>query len=286
MSTEAPELSIVTGTRNRLDLLAEMVASVLEHTELSFELLIGDGSDSEYASFDDPRVQVFPEEEPLGSVRGYNELFKRARADLVCYLNDDLVVLPGWSRRILDVFRQHPEVDLACIPLIEPDEPRPFIALYHSIPYAQMGVLRRQAGEALGWFDERYRAYGPDPDLAMRLIASGRRLAPIYGAVVEHLKVEDDPRESNSRTFESDNAELHRLWYPRRYEIRRKYRKRSFRYFEGFDTRPSESYGCSLLTVPESPDSLPEKPLSPHVVKRRKLKHLVRSVWPGAAHGA
>ena len=121
----------------------------------------------------------------------------------------------------------------------------------------------------------------------MRLISSGRRLAPVYGAVVHHLKVEDDQREGNTGKFDADNAELSRRWYPRRFAIGRKYRRSSFGYFEGFDTRYSESYRCPVLTVPDSPEDKPERPLAPHVVKRRKfkLKRIIRSVMPGGKHG-
>ncbi len=105
MDSEAPLLSIVTGTRNRPDLIADMVNSVLAHTKHPFELLIADGSDGEPFVCNDPRVRVFPETEPLGSVRAYNAVFEQAQGDFVCFLNDDLVVLPGWSVAIFDDLR-------------------------------------------------------------------------------------------------------------------------------------------------------------------------------------
>lgn len=273
MTAEPPLLSIVTGTRNRPKLIADMVSSILENTEHSFEILIGDCSDGALFTCEDPRVRVIPEPVPLGFGRGYNKLFKQARGDFVCYLNDDLVVLPGWSTAIFDVFERHPEVDMACIPVIEPDEPAPFLLLFWQIPVAQFGVLRREAGEALGWFDERYRFYAPDVDLSMRVIDSGRRLAPVFGRVVRHFRIEDSQRDENEMNLKPDNKLLFKSWKKRRWKIIRKYRKNSFRYFEGFETRQSGGYyNAILLTVPEHPDARPRLPSQPYLVERPGIR--------------
>ena len=68
----------------------------------------------------------------------------------MCFLNDDLEVLSGWSEKVTGIFNEHSEIDMACIPLVEPDDPDPFVLLYKQIPYAQMGVVRRTIGDSLG----------------------------------------------------------------------------------------------------------------------------------------
>ncbi len=106
----------------------------------------------------------------------------------------------------------------------------------------------------------------------MRVIDSGRRVAPVYGQIVRHLKVEDELRDRNMRQFNEDSAQLSRSWKPRRTELRKKYRNGSFRYFKGLDTGHSKSYDCYLLTIPEGPDAKPKRPSRPHRVKRPSLK--------------
>jgi GT2 family glycosyltransferase len=273
-------LSIVTGTRNRPDSISAFVRSILEHTTHPFELLIGDASDDEPFACEDERVRILPETEPLGACRAYNRLFRAARGEFVCFLNDDLEVLPEWSDRIFDVFARHPEVELAPIPLIEPDEPLPFVMLYHDVPVTQMGVVRRAAGEQLGWFDECFRAYGTDVDFTMRFVASGRAMAPVFGRVVHHHKLEDDLRTSTSATLQRDNQTLSQRWRPRVPALRRAYRRVSYRYFRRLSTRWSEGYRRRLLTIPAAPEARPWVSLHPHRVAWR---HLLR---PGPSASA
>ena len=266
LSHETPLLSVLTGTRNRPEILSDMVRSVLEHTKHPFELLIGDASDGSPFECGDPRVRVLQESTPLGPVRGFNKLFRQAQGDLVCWLNDDLEVLPCWSDAVVGVFESYPEVDLVCLPLMEPEDPDPFILLYKQIPYAQMGVIRRDVGDSLGWFDERYQNYGPDIDFTMRFIDSDRRMAPVYGRVLRHHKIEDGNREVMMERAKSDNAKVGRILKPRRYEIRAKFRRTSYHYFSNLGLRYSDSYGCDMLDIPLAPDGNQAPPERPYQV--------------------
>jgi glycosyltransferase involved in cell wall biosynthesis len=266
-----PLLSIVTGTRNRPESLALFVRSVLEHTRQPFELLIGDASEGPPFRSRDPRVRVFPEAVPLGYARGYNELFRRARGELVAYLNDDVEVLPHWSETVLAAFERHPEIDLVCIPLVEPGDPDPFLLLYQEMPVAQMGVLRREAGRALGWFDERFWFYGADTDLSLRVMDAGRRLAPAFGRPLLHHRLDDGERDRNMRCAPPDLRMLDQLWKRRLNATRRRYRRTSFPYFRGLEVSRRSDYGADVLRIPLEPNGLPRQPARPYRLKRRWL---------------
>ncbi len=262
-----PLLSIVSGTRNRPEFVARFVWSVLEHVTVPFELLIGDASDGgSFFESPDPRVHVYPERVRLGPPRGYNALFRRARGAWVCYLNDDLEIGAGWSEAVVAALARHPEADLFCLPMLEPGEPGPIILLYQQLPYANMGMVRREAGDALGWFDEGYRFYATDVDLAMRAIASGYRIAPAIGAHVFHHHLPDEERVGNQDFLDGDNERLRRTWRPRRKELRRRYRRTSFRHFRGLGTRACPNYHCDAIDVPLDPAAR-TRPRQPHRVK-------------------
>jgi GT2 family glycosyltransferase len=256
-----PFLSIVTGTRNRPASIDRMVRSVLDHTHGSFEVLVGDASDEqERLSFDDPRVTVVPEPEPLGPPRGFNALLRRARGRWVCWLNDDLEVLPGFGDALRAAIDRDPEVDLFCLPVVERGDDEALLLLHMSVPYACMGAVRRTSGEALGWFDEGYSFYAMDPDFALRLILSGRRLAPAHGADVAHHRLDDDLRAANREAFERDNARMRRRFRRRQSRIRRCYRRSSHRYFRHLEVKRSRAHGCRALAVPEIPQDGASRP--------------------------
>lgn len=258
-------ISVIVGTRNRPQLIERFVASIVAHTTHPFEVLVGDASDRVpcYES-GDSRVRVLWESEPLGYVRGYNALFREARGSYVAFLNDDLEVLPGWSEGVMGLFQRHPKVDLACLPMVEPDEEGAFLLLYSGIPYACMGVARREAGEALGWFDEGYRFYAADPDFSLRLILSGRRLAPVFGPPLVHHKHPDGARDANRAHLERDNRRLQEIWTRRMKQVRRSYRRGSSRYFRGLETRWSEAHQTDALEIPGSDADRPLNPRRPH----------------------
>ena len=262
----APILSVTTGTRNRPDSIDRFVASVLEKTSVPFELLVADASDRVPAfRCADTRVRVFREDPPLGPVRGSNALFRRARGAWVCFLNDDLEVTAGWGQAVLAAAARFSRADLLCLPVLERGEQSAKILLYYDLPYACMGGVRREAGEAMGWFDEGFSFYAVDPDFALRMIAAGRRLAPVLGTCVVHDRLADEERESHRDLLEQDNARLDRVWKPRLPELYRRYRRTSYRYFRRLETTFSQVWKTDALEVPLGGAPTP-RPRRPHRV--------------------
>lgn len=263
-----PVFTITTGTRNRPEAIARMVQSVVEHTGVPFELLIADASDRQGTlHFLDPRVRVIPEPARLGPPRGFNVLFRQARGLWVIYLSDDLELPRGWGPALLAATQRNPEVDLFVLPVVERGDSEAMLLLYHGMPYACFGCLRREAGRALGWFDEDYSFYATDPDLAMRLIKAGRRLAPARGAHVFHHRLADEERVHNQLAFERDNARLSSIWRSQHRAQLRRYRRTSFRYFRDLETRWSEVWESKALAVPTDARPPSQPPLKRHRVR-------------------
>ena len=255
-----------------------MLDSVLQHTTHSFEVLIGDASETPL-HYDDPLVRIIHENPPVGPVRGFNQLMQYAKGEFVAFLNDDLEVLPGWSEAVVHVFEKNPEVDMACVPLMEPNDPEPFVLLYKQIPYAQMGVVRRQVGESLGWLDERFKNYAPDADFTMRLIDSGKVLAPICSKIVWHHKLEDENRLVMESNAKSDNSELGRIWKHRRFDIRKKFENKSYHLFSHLGIRYSNTYGCDMLDIPASPDTEPTSPIRPYQITYPRFYRVTEAIY-------
>ena len=69
----------------------------------------------------DPRIKVVRNNQNLGFVDTCNNGARKAIGDLLIFLNNDLVLLPGWFTPLLDTFRHFPETGVVGGKLILPD---------------------------------------------------------------------------------------------------------------------------------------------------------------------
>lgn len=121
MSTEPPTVSIVICTYNRLALLQQAVASSLADAtrqDVPFEIVIADNSPSRHAEAfaaalaADGRPVRWVHASPPNISVARNAGLHAARAGLVAFLDDDLVVEPGWLDHLLAALRTH-DADVA-----------------------------------------------------------------------------------------------------------------------------------------------------------------------------
>ena len=105
----APLVSVVIPTRDRADLLAVCVDSVLERTDYpAFEIVIADNGSQEPATFAlferltrDGRVRVVDASGPFNYSRINNQAVGESRGQIVALLNNDIeVITPDWMREM------------------------------------------------------------------------------------------------------------------------------------------------------------------------------------------
>ena len=121
--------SIIIPTCNRALSLQRTLESVLpqagRHDDV--EVLVIDNASSDETARVVARsdsVRYLFEKEP-GLHNGRHKGLRESRGDLLCFLDDDVVVLPGWLDGVLDVFRDE-KVVLAggrIVPRFESDPP-------------------------------------------------------------------------------------------------------------------------------------------------------------------
>lgn len=106
-----------------------------------------------------------------------NRGWRRARGELVCFLDDDVVVDPDWSRALITAHRESPEAVLQGRTEPHPNEAPHQDAFSRSRAvtgldwnYATCNIgYPRSLLERLGGFDEAYRfAFAEDTDLGWR----------------------------------------------------------------------------------------------------------------------
>lgn len=209
-----PVLSLVTGTVNRPQSFERLLASIVAHTSVEWELVVADASDAPLVC-GHGRVRVLPERPRLGCVKGYNRAFSVTRGDWVIWLNDDAEVLPGYDMAAIGFMEQWPRIGLGALHYSECGGPFHVNSAW-GCTYANFGIIRRSLGEHVGWFDEDLVMYGNDNSLAIRVLMADYGIGDIPEARVLHHSVKDATREGNQRTRERDSIILHQKYMPYR----------------------------------------------------------------------
>jgi GT2 family glycosyltransferase len=209
-----PEISFITGTRNRPNDLRRMIDS-LEFCTLNWELIISDASDKpieneEIATEDTwKRIKVIPERPRLGVSRGYNKAFRKARGRYCLWLNDDCVVEHGTAEAAVTFMDGNPHVGLGAIPYSEPGKLKYETYSYLGLPYANFGIISKELGDQIGYFDEEFHFYGSDNALAFRVLMAGKGIAPVYWGRIFHYATPDAHRfENNDPTQREHDCRL------------------------------------------------------------------------------
>jgi GT2 family glycosyltransferase len=134
-------------------------------------------------------------------------------AELVCFVDDDVAVRPGWLRALIDGAARNPEHGCLTGPVravFEGYAPRfcgregpPITSLdlgpsECDAPHAWGANLavRRSAVEAVGRFDESLGLYGDEQEWEARLHAAGGRIRWLPDAALDHRRAGDDARVS------------------------------------------------------------------------------------------
>ena len=216
--TDSPAISVLMVVYGGGALAIDAVASLVEHTTHPFEVIVVDN-----ASADDSVSKIregivgltlIAEDSNLGFGGGNNRAVREARAPVVCMLNPDARVTPGWLDPLLAVL-DDPLVGAVAPALIGADgelqevgavvdhwgytgpigtrgfgQPVPAQSGRVCVDYASAACLlmRTDVFRSIDGFDPIYRlAYYEDVDLGMRLWERGLQVCGEPASRVIHL---------------------------------------------------------------------------------------------------
>jgi GT2 family glycosyltransferase len=125
LDTEGPPLDVVIPTRDRADRLAECVDSLLATGYRQMRIIVVDNAPSGpetadlVAGRDDWSARVrYVREERAGSSLARNRGIALATADVVAFVDDDVLVDPGWAAGLMSAFMEEPEAGCVTGPII------------------------------------------------------------------------------------------------------------------------------------------------------------------------
>ena len=211
-----PGVSVVIPSRNGRSLLEAQLPGIVRDLTAGEIIVVDNGSQdgtAEWLRHAWPQVAVEVSPEPLSFARAVNRGIARARCSLICLLNNDMLLEPGFFRALSRAFEQVPDLFCATAQIRFPqgmrreetgkavmtqsgpadfplrcDEPYPGEDLTWVL-YGSGGCSAYDAGKlrALGALDEVYRpAYMEDLDLGYRAWLRGWPSVYVAGALVEH----------------------------------------------------------------------------------------------------
>ncbi len=209
-----PPASVIVPTRRRRDYLAVALRSVAgQVAEHGAELIVveDDPADPETEALAGATgARYLAHGEPRGLNAARNTAVAAAGSDLLCFLDDDVDVWPGWLAALLAAAEAHPEHLVFGGPIrarLEGTnlhacgrEPLPVTTLDlgtenrdAEFAWGANLTLRRRALDMVGGgFDETLDLYGDEEDLQRRLKAAGGRVRYVAAAGVDHRRADAD----------------------------------------------------------------------------------------------
>lgn len=218
-----PLLSIVTGTIDRPEHLRMLVNSIVTHAAVDWELVVADASKIPSRSVDS-RIRIIHESPRLGHTRGYNVAFRAARGAWVMWLNDDCTVLPGFDVNAIEFMEAHQRIGLGALYYSNRGEDFK-VNEFIGIVYANFGIIKRDLGERVGWFDEDFYMYGADNSITFRVLLAGLGVAPIPNARVQHSEAEDYHRTKNQLHRKEASEKLASKYLPMKLKLLKAYKE-------------------------------------------------------------
>lgn len=116
MENDSITVSIITPSYNQAGYLEQTIQSVLNQTYRNFEYIIIDGGSGDDSvdiikKFRD-RITYWVSEPDKGQADAINKGFRRAKGDLLCWVNSDDILYPDFLSRRVKEFRDNPDVDM------------------------------------------------------------------------------------------------------------------------------------------------------------------------------
>jgi GT2 family glycosyltransferase len=240
---ESPEVTVVIPVHDDISYLQETLASVYEQTHPSWEIVVvDDGStDPSTIAFLDslrrPRLRIVRQGN-TGLPGARNAGMKLARGEFLVPLDSDDELAPEFISTLLAALRQVAEAGFAhCLARLHGDIdaiwiPRPFNPYWQLVENAVVGcvLMRTEAWESVGGYDETMTSGNEDWDLWLRLTGAGWGQVRVEQPLFRYRKhgvsmsVTTEARFEEGRRMVRDRnpslyaparlAETRRAWYP------------------------------------------------------------------------
>lgn len=204
------EISIVSGTYNRLGLLKNMVASVRLSVGvgISYEIVLVDGGSTDGTIAwckGEKDIVLIEQGELLGAVSAFNTGAQAAKGKYVILANDDIEFVYESIQRALAYMQDNPMCGIGCFYQDRGKQN------WHTskitvnmgnmkteITMGQVCIVPKWLGDRVGWWGDYLWTYGGDNELTCNVAESGFTTDPIPCACIHDITFQDLLRYKNS----------------------------------------------------------------------------------------
>ena len=216
------DISIVSGTYNRITSLQTMVASIRQSFQryygLIYEVLLVDGGSNDGTiewCKQQPDVRLIEHGRLLGAVKAFNDGAYAATGDYVVLGNDDIEFVGESILTSYLYMQDHPDCGCGCFYQDRNGrdwhvEEMPCVENGKQVhrPYGQVCIVPKWLGDYVGWWcrDEDYISrgrqplitYGGDNELSSKIYETGYKVSPVPGAKIHDREAADGLRQINN----------------------------------------------------------------------------------------
>jgi len=209
------QVSAVVLSFNRREELAYSLGRLQEVTGVSLEIIVVDNGSkdgsAEMVAAEFPRVRLLALPENIG-VAAYNRGFFQARGQFILILDDDSFPAPDALEKMVELFNADPDIGLVAFDVRSFDhydrksEQKEPLSLETAPPSYLLGFngagagVRKEILDQVGGYPEEFFLYWNEQDLAMRILAAGRRIA-YSAAIVAYHRYAPKNRDSRRGPF-------------------------------------------------------------------------------------
>lgn len=201
-------ISVIVTTYKRPKKLSKAIESILNQTFQDFEIIVVNDDNKEQLKFDNPKIRVMNATKNFGNdTRPKNTGIWESKGDLIAFLDDDNTWRPDHLQALHKELEENPDVALVYGDRWVTDERdrikpqlgvhsdfNPFLLMEQNYIDTSDVLVRKEALEYVGGFDERYRKY-IDWNLWIRLAKAGFKFKRVPVIITDYMISKDSKSE-------------------------------------------------------------------------------------------
>jgi len=214
-------ISICVPTLNRFQHIKKLIDSIREGIDdYTYEIIVADGgsTDDTIEYLKKQKDVVLIEQGKLtGSIKAFNECFKKTKYEYVFWASDDFIVFSKVLIKCCNLMDKYPDIGIVSPKIIESDRSNfPNIGIFKNcLLLSKTHIFRSDVLKKINFLDEKFKTYYVDVDSHLSVLNLGYTTIFSRETGVIHTRIHDETRElnvSDDATFQKESKYYKQKW--------------------------------------------------------------------------